>query len=222
MPRDTAINFRQAAQSLGCRFNSLTWCDFCRQKSCILWYRGLQTLNIVLTASFRQSQFPCRGMFLRSKTHPSGNRTNQCRDRKQKPKIYGFDWPRNSPAAPPPQRLTYKHRLARTRQEVVCDGIMNTTSGRMALWKTGTDDAFRRRALAGCRNKLKPAVWRSPDLFPASPGRAQSPVRRPCRARPRRESRPSGQARRPARWPLRRETIGGSARPFPASVFFLL
>lgn len=53
-------------------------------------------------------------------------------------KMVEFDWPRNFPAAPPPQREAYKERLGWMRQEVVCDGLMNTTSCTRVLWKTRT------------------------------------------------------------------------------------
>lgn len=64
----------------------------------------------------------------------------------------GIDWPRNSPAAPPPQRLFYKQRLGWMRQEVVCDGFMYTTSSGVRLWKTRRNADFAEAGIAGTRS----------------------------------------------------------------------
>ena len=60
--------------------------------------------------------------------------------------ISGFDWPLNTPAAPPPQRLSYKQRLVRMRQGVVGGRFLHTISSGKRLWKTRTID--RRAGLA--------------------------------------------------------------------------
>lgn len=63
-------------------------------------------------------------------------------------KMSGFDWPLNIPAAPPPQRVSYKQRLGGVRQGVVGGRFLHTISSGGVLWKTRTSRVFDVRAIA--------------------------------------------------------------------------
>lgn len=58
-----------------------------------------------------------------------------------------FDWPLNTPVAPPPQRVSYKQRLVRMRQGVVGGRFLHTISSGKALWKTRTIGDLSARAV---------------------------------------------------------------------------
>lgn len=76
-------------------------------------------------------------------------------------KMSGFDWPRNIPAAPPPQRSSYKQRLGWMRQGVVCGRFLHTISSGWRLWKTRTNACSGALAIARRNAKeMPPAAHR--------------------------------------------------------------
>jgi len=100
-----------------------------------------------------------RRFFFRVKTRPQCTAETTVKDALNR-KMSGFDWPRNIPAALPPQRLSYKQRLGCMRQGVVCGRFLHTISSGWRLWKTRTNACLSALAIARRNAKETPPVAR--------------------------------------------------------------
>jgi len=93
--------------------------------------------------------------FFRAKARPQCTVETTVKDAMNR-KMSGFDWPRNIPAALPPQRLSYKQRLGWMRQGVVSGRFLHTISSGWRLWKTRTNTCLGALAIARRNAKETP------------------------------------------------------------------
>lgn len=96
-----------------------------------------------------------RRFFSRVKARPPCTAESTVKDALNR-KMSGFDWPRNIPAALPPQRLSYKQRLGWMRQGVVGGRFLHTISSGWRLWKTRTNGCLKPLAIARRNAKETP------------------------------------------------------------------
>ena len=100
-----------------------------------------------------------RRFFFRVKTRPQCTVEATVKDALNR-KMSGFDWPRNIPAALPPQRSSYKQRLGWMRQGVVGGRFLHTISSGRRLWKTRTNASLGALAIARRNAKQTPPAAR--------------------------------------------------------------
>lgn len=183
---------------------------------CILWSDWLQTLNIVLTGGIRQPHFHFAASFPDARTHPSNRRANQHGVRCPEPKVSEFDWPRNIPAAPPPQRVPISSDSAAGVKGLIVTDSCTPYLVVADCGKRGQRLFSHRRGYATAEPQNSAA---GEGFDQTSPQTARKPalLRRPCDGERRCESRPGGPSRQSCRSRRRPEPICACADLFRAS-----